>query len=120
MGSARSCWSYSNKDNKFFKLILRDKIAKLEAFLIGGFFFIIPICTSAQQSNNTPYLFKSTLDKTTNVGYDNSDLKNLGMEGNPSEFGIYLSLIKSNNLHIKKGDEYVISIEFWTHTYQGI
>lgn len=56
MGSARSCWSYSNKDNKFFKLILRDKIAKLEAFLIGGFFFIIPICTSAQQSNNTPYL----------------------------------------------------------------
>ena len=56
MGSARSCWSYSNKDNKFFKLILRDKIAKLEAFLIGGFFFIIPICTSAQRSNNTPYL----------------------------------------------------------------
>ena len=33
------------------------------------------------------------------------------MEGNPSEFGIYLSLIKSNNLHIKKGDEFVISIE---------
>ena len=27
---------------------------------------------------------------------NNSDLKNLGMEGNPSEFGIYLSLIKSN------------------------
>jgi len=43
--------------------------------------------------------------------FNNSDLKNLGMEGNPSEFGIYLSLIKSNNLHIKKGDEFVISIE---------
>jgi len=43
--------------------------------------------------------------------FNNSDLKNLGMEGNPSEFGIYLSLIKSNNLHIKKGDEFVVSIE---------
>ena len=43
--------------------------------------------------------------------FNNSHLKNLGMEGNPSEFGIYLSLIKSNNLHIKKGDEFVISIE---------
>jgi pyrroloquinoline quinone biosynthesis protein B len=37
-------------------LILRDKIARLEAFLIGSFFFIIPIHTFAQQSNNTPYL----------------------------------------------------------------
>ena len=37
-------------------MILRDKIGRLEAFLIGGFFFIIPIHTSAQKSNNTPYL----------------------------------------------------------------
>jgi len=28
-------------------------------------------------SNNTPYLFKSTLDKTTGYGYEDSDLKNL-------------------------------------------
>ena len=56
MGSARACRSCSNKNNKFFELTLRDKIAILEAFLIGGFFFIIPIHTSAQQSNNTPYL----------------------------------------------------------------
>ena len=46
-----------------------------------------------------------------NKVFNNSHLKNLGMEGNPSEFGIYLSLIKSNNFHIKKGDEFVISIE---------
>jgi len=56
MGSARSCRSYSNKNNKFFKLILRDKTAILKFLLIGGFFYIIPIHTSAQQSNNTPYL----------------------------------------------------------------
>ena len=56
MGSTRSCWSYSNKNNKFFKLILRDKTAILKFLLIGGFFYIIPIHTSAQQSNNTPYL----------------------------------------------------------------
>ena len=56
MGSARACRSCSNKNNKFFELTLRDKIAILEAFLIGSFFFIIPIHTSAQQSNNTPYL----------------------------------------------------------------
>ena len=56
MGSARACRSCSNKNNKFFELTLRYKIAILEAFLIGGFFFIIPTHTSAQQSNNTPYL----------------------------------------------------------------
>ena len=56
MGSARACRSCSNKNNKFFELTLRDKIAILEAFLIGGFFFIIPPHISAQQSNNTPYL----------------------------------------------------------------
>ena len=33
------------------------------------------------------------------------------MEGHPPEFGIYLSIIKSNNLHIKKGDEYEFSME---------
>jgi len=37
-------------------LILRDKTAILKFLLIGGFFYIIPIHTSAQQSNNTPYL----------------------------------------------------------------
>ena len=56
MGSARACRSCSNKNNKFFELIPRDKITRLIAFLIGGFFFIIPIHTFAQQSNNTPYL----------------------------------------------------------------
>ena len=56
MGSTRSCWSYSNKNNKFFKLILRDKIAILKALLKGSFFYIIPLDTIAQQSNNTPYL----------------------------------------------------------------
>ncbi len=56
MGSARSCRSYSNKNNKFFKLILRDKIAILKVLLIGSFFYIIPTDTVAQQSNNIPYL----------------------------------------------------------------
>ncbi|MDB4227358.1 MBL fold metallo-hydrolase [Flavobacteriaceae bacterium] len=37
-------------------MILRDKTAILKFLLIGGFFYIIPIHTSAQQSNNTPYL----------------------------------------------------------------
>tara|TARA_B110000027_G_scaffold19843_1_gene20840 strand:+ start:1288 stop:2217 length:930 start_codon:yes stop_codon:yes gene_type:complete len=33
-----------------------DKIAILKALLIGGIFFIIPIHTNAQQSNNAPYV----------------------------------------------------------------
>ena len=56
MGSARSCRSYSNKNNKFFKLILRDKTAILKFLLIGGFFYIIPLDTIAQQSNDAPYV----------------------------------------------------------------
>jgi len=36
----------------------------------------------------------------------NSEQKDLGMEGAPAEFGIYLSIIKSNSLHIKKGESY--------------
>jgi len=36
----------------------------------------------------------------------NSNEKNLGMEGAPAEFGVYLSIIKNNSLHIKKGDSY--------------
>lgn len=36
----------------------------------------------------------------------NSEQKDLGMEGAPAEFGIYLSIIKSNSLHVKKGDSY--------------
>jgi len=43
--------------------------------------------------------------------FNSSHLKNLGMEGHPSEFGIYLSLIKTNNLHVKKGDDYEFSIK---------
>lgn len=43
--------------------------------------------------------------------FNNSNHKNLGMEGHPSEFGIYISLIKSNNLHIKNGDEYEFSFK---------
>ena len=43
--------------------------------------------------------------------FNNSHQKNLGMEGHPSEFGIYLSLIKSNNLHIKNGDDYEFSFK---------
>ena len=39
-----------------------------------------------------------------------SNEKNLGMEGHPSEFGIYLSLIKTNNLHVKKNNEFEFSI----------
>jgi hypothetical protein len=31
----------------------------------------------AQPTNNTPYLFKSGLDDTQKIGYENSDLKNL-------------------------------------------
>ena len=56
MGSARSCRSYSNKNNKFFKLILRDKTAILKFLLVGGFFYIIPLDTIAQQSNDAPYV----------------------------------------------------------------
>ena len=56
MGSTRSCRSYSNKNNKFFKLILRDKTAILKFLLIGGFFCIIPLDTIAQQSNDAPYV----------------------------------------------------------------
>ena len=56
MGSTRSCRSYSNKNNKFFKLILRDKTAILKFLLIGGFFYIIPLDTIAQQSNDAPYV----------------------------------------------------------------
>ena len=43
--------------------------------------------------------------------FNKGEQKNLGMEGHPPEFGIYLSIIKSNNLHIKKGDEYEFSME---------
>lgn len=47
--------------------------------------------------------------------FNNSHLKNLGMEGHPPEFGIYLSLIKSNNLHIQNADEYEISLKKTTN-----
>ena len=43
--------------------------------------------------------------------FNKSNLKNLGMEGHPPEFGIYLSIIKANNLHIKNGNEYEFTIE---------
>lgn len=36
--------------------------------------------------------------------FNYSDKENLGMEGNPPEFAIYLSIIKKNNLHIKNSD----------------
>jgi pyrroloquinoline quinone biosynthesis protein B len=37
-------------------LILRDKTAILKFLLIGGFFYIIPLDTIAQQSNDAPYV----------------------------------------------------------------
>jgi len=43
--------------------------------------------------------------------FNKAHLKNLGMEGHPAEFGIYLSIIKSNNLHVKNGDEYEITMQ---------
>ena len=42
--------------------------------------------------------------------FNNSHQKNLGLSGHPSEYGIYLSLIKSNSLHIKNGDDYEFSL----------
>ena len=43
--------------------------------------------------------------------FNNSHQKNLSMSGHPSEFGIYLSIIKSNNLHVKNGDDYEFSLK---------
>jgi pyrroloquinoline quinone biosynthesis protein B len=37
-------------------LILRDKTAILKFLLVGGFFYIIPLDTIAQQSNDAPYV----------------------------------------------------------------
>ena len=37
-------------------MILRDKTAILKFLLIGGFFYIIPLDTIAQQSNDAPYV----------------------------------------------------------------
>ena len=37
--------------------------------------------------------------------------KNLGMTGHPSEYGVFLSLIKRNNLHIKNDDGYEFSVK---------
>jgi hypothetical protein len=37
---------------------------------------------------------------------NNSSTKNLAMEGYPAEFGLYLSIIKKNNLHKKISNEY--------------
>ena len=33
--------------------------------------------------------------------FNSSDKEDLGMESHPAEYGMYLSLIKKNNLHIK-------------------
>ena len=49
-------------------------------------------------SNNTPYLFKSTLDKTTNVGYDNSDLKNLYLSDNTLQSRMVTPVISQSRL----------------------
>tara|TARA_B100000686_G_scaffold319002_1_gene369315 strand:- start:456 stop:3830 length:3375 start_codon:yes stop_codon:yes gene_type:complete len=38
--------------------------------------------------------------------FNSSDKENLGMEAHPAEFGMYLSLIKKNNLHVKTKDGY--------------
>ena len=43
--------------------------------------------------------------------FNKAHLKNLGMEGHPAEYGIYLSIINSNNLHVKNGDEYEITMQ---------
>ena len=43
--------------------------------------------------------------------FNKSNLKDLGMEGHPPEFGIYLSIIKENNLHVKNGDVYELTME---------
>ena len=43
--------------------------------------------------------------------FNNSYQKNLNMSGHPSEFGIYLSIIKSNNLHVKNGDDFEFSLK---------
>ena len=43
--------------------------------------------------------------------FNKSNLKNLGMEGHPPEFGIYLSIIEANKLHVKNGDEYEFTME---------
>ena len=43
--------------------------------------------------------------------FNNSHQKNLNMSGHPSEYGIYLPIIKSNNLHVKNGDDYEFSLK---------
>ena len=43
--------------------------------------------------------------------FNKSNLKNLGMEGHPPEFGIYLSIIEANKLHVKNGDEYEFTMD---------
>ncbi len=50
--------------------------------------------------------------------FNESDKKNLSMEGHPPEFGIYLSLLKKNKLHTKSKDGYQISIP--DKTNQGL
>ena len=38
--------------------------------------------------------------------FNSSDKENLGMEAHPAEYGMYLSLVKKNKLHIKTKDGY--------------
>ena len=41
--------------------------------------------------------------------FNSSDKEDLGMEAHPAEYGMYLSLIKKNNLHIKSKEGYQLA-----------
>ena len=41
--------------------------------------------------------------------FNSSDKEDLGMESHPAEYGMYLSLIKKNNLHIKTKEGYQLA-----------
>ncbi|MEC7168865.1 MAG: hypothetical protein VXV90_00360, partial [Pseudomonadota bacterium] len=105
--------NFENAEWIFNKEKVKDKnLSSIASFVSDEVFSLTPIVhnelivrdrMSAMSVSGSVSLLK--------LIFNNSQQKNLGMTGHPSEYGVYLSLVKRNNLHIKNDDGYEFSIK---------
>ena len=105
--------NFENAEWIFNKEKVKDKnLSSIASFVSDEVFSLTPIVhnelivrdrMSAMSVSGSVSLLK--------LIFNNSEQKNLGMTGHPSEYGVYLSLIKRNNLHIKNDDGYEFSVK---------
>ena len=105
--------NFENAEWIFNKEKVKDKnLSSIASFVSDEVFSLTPIVHNELIVRDR----MSTMSVSGSVSllkliFNNSEQKNLGMIGHPSEYGVYLSLIKRNNLHIKNDDGYEFSVK---------